>query len=413
MGYITVPEKKIPVSKNTDILVCGGGVAGFSAAIAAARMGAQVLLVERYGFLGGLATAALVITVPPMNNGFSREIRDRLTQLGAYGPMKYPAADVVALGIRMDAYDPEVFKHEMVAMLQEEKVGLLLHTYIVDAIVDDNILKGIIIENKGGRQAVLAKMTVDATGDADVIHFSKAPYTNDADGATPMTMMFNMTGVDSEKAIAQVGNWSHVHDLLRKSIENGEVKFDLGITMKGGGPGVSIENLVYPDEVNIWSGNLFGRSGIDPVDLTEAEIITREHAHVLAEWLRKHIRGFENARIELLSTQVGVRKTRQIKPGSLDSDGIVSKPYSNSTVALPYSSLVPQMVDNLLVAGRCVHAKEDRFGGVFRLIPPCLNTGQSAGLAAAMALDSGVTPAKVDVKRLQQNLIRAGQDLNT
>jgi len=411
MDYVTIPEKRIPVAKNTDLLVCGGGVAGFAAAIAAARMGAEVFLVERYGFLGGEATTSLVITVPPMNNGFNKEICDRLTKLGAYGPMRYPAADPMAQGIRMEAYDPEVFKHEMVAMLREENVGLLLHTYIVDAIVEGNVIKGIVIENKGGRQAILANVIVDATGDADVVHFAKAPYVNDAEGAIPMTMMFNMTGVDSDKAIGQIGNWSRVHDLLRESVERGEVEFDLGMTMKAGAPGVSIENLVYPDEVNIWSGNLFGRSGVDPEDLTEAEIITREHAYILAGWLKENIHGFENARIEMMSTQVGVRRSRQIKPRRLDSDGVVCKPYCNSTVTLTYSSLVPEVVDSLLVAGRCVHAKEDKFGGIFRLIPPCLNTGQAAGMAAAIALENGVTPAAVDVPTLQQDLIRAGQEL--
>lgn len=410
MAYITEAQKKTPVTHDVDILICGGGVAGFAAALSAARLGVKVFLVEKYGFLGGMAIAALVLTVPPLNNGICKEVAERLQKLNTYAPCKYPAADPINLGIRMFAYDPEILKHEMAGMLQEENVKLLLHTYIVDAIVEDNVIKGIIVQNKGGRQAILAKMVVDATGDADIAYFAKAPYL-DAGGEAPMTMMFNMVGVDSEKALAQIGNWSNIHELLRQSIDNGDVAFELGLTMRQGAPGVSIENLIYPDEVNIWGGNLFGKSGIKPDELTHAELVTREHAFILAGWLKKNIKGFENSRIEMLSTQVGVRKTRQIQPSELASDGIVCKPYSNATAALPYTSLLPQKIGNLVVAGRCVFAREDEFGGQFRLIPGCLATGQSAGTAAALALKKGIMPRQLDVSLLQKTLTEYGMAL--
>jgi hypothetical protein len=414
MIYITEQERQIPVTYDVDLLICGGGVAGWAAALSAARLGASVFLVERYGFLGGEAVSALVLTVPPLNNGICRELADRLQTLGAIRKCKYPAGEVAdwlergGLGHGMEAFDPEILKHEMVTMLQQKNVRMLLHTYVVDSIVEDNVLKGVIIENKGGRQAILAEMIVDATGDADVVHFAQAPY---LEGIAPMTMMFNMVGVNSEEALSEIGDWSNVPRLLAQAIDRKEVHFKLGTKLEEGAPGVSIENLVYPGEVNIWSGNLLNTSGIKPDELTEAEIITREHAHILANWLKKSIKGFENARIEMLSTQVGVRKSRQIKPAELVSDGTVCKPYATASAVLPYSSLVPQRVNNLLVAGRCVFAREDRYGGQFRLIPACLATGQSAGIAAALALARGITPAKLDVSLVQKTIVEHGQDL--
>ncbi|MBS1116209.1 MAG: hypothetical protein H6Q87_593, partial [candidate division NC10 bacterium] len=164
MSFIVEPERKIPVAADADVLVCGGGFAGVAAAVCAARNGARVLMVERYGFLGGLVTGGLVITTPPLDNGINREIADRLRQKRVYAPLQKPGAEMIAL--KMHAVDPEVVKHELIQMLREAGVELLLHTLIVGSVVEQGALKGVLIENKAGRQAILATMTVDATGDA-------------------------------------------------------------------------------------------------------------------------------------------------------------------------------------------------------------------------------------------------------
>ncbi len=416
MDWITEPEKKIPVTKEVDLLVCGGGVAGFAAAYCAARNGARVLLVERYGFLGGMATAGLVITTPPLNNGICLELADRLKSLGSYVPCRYRSDDLVKLEIDMHAFDPEIFKHLMVGMLQEQGVELLFHTYIVDSMVEESAIKGIIIENKGGRQAIRAKVVLDASGDADVVHFSGAPCVP-MDNKAPVTLMFNMVGVDIESALAHLENWSNVRKVVRQAIETGELTFDLGLEAKHAAPGVIVENLVYPDELNVWSGNFFRIDGTDPDDLTNAEIITRDHAMKLAQFLKRSVKGFEKSRIEYTATQVGVRKTRQIKPGQIkgasqDEAAIIAKPYATSKLAVPYHSLVPDSIEQLLVAGRCVHCQEDRYGGQLRLIPACLATGQAAGIAASLALAGDIPPRDVDVSGIQRAIREQGMDLS-
>ncbi|HEX78202.1 MAG TPA: FAD-dependent oxidoreductase [Dehalococcoidia bacterium] len=414
MQWITEPERQTPVIADVDLLVCGGGFAGVAAAVCAARNGARTLLLERYGFLGGLVTGALVVTTPPLDNGINIEIAQRLRDRAVYAPCRYPGEEVAYLNLH--AIDPEIVKYELVRMLRERGVELLLHTYIVESIVEEGGVKGVIVENKGGRQAILAKMVIDATGDADVAAFAKAPFRV---AKKPMTMMFNMVGVDSERALAQIGNWSNLKKFVKQAIDRGELSFDLGIYMEFGAPGVHAENLIYPDELNIWSGNLLGMDGVDPQQLTQAELITREHAMRLADFLKKNIQGFENSRIEYTATQVGVRATRQIVGEASPSmeevktkkfEDTVVKPYAKGEMRLPYGSLLPQNVENLLVAGRCISAEEEAMGQL-RLIPVCSATGQAAGVAAALALRQGVTPRQLDVSLLQRALSEQGMEL--
>jgi len=414
MEWIIEPERKTPVVADADLLVCGGGFAGVAAAVCAAQNGARVLLLEKYGFLGGLATAALVITTPPLDNGINAEIARRLKEKAVYAPCLHSGEEVGWLNMR--AIDPEIVKYEFFGMLQEQGVDILLHTYIAGAIVEGNVVKGVIMENKSGRQAILAKMVVDTTGDADVAAFAGAPFRL---VRKPMTMMFNMVGVDVDKALARLGNWGNLKKLVREAIDKGELPFDLGTSMEFGAPGVHAEKLVYDDEVNVWSGNLLGMNGIDPRDLTQAEIITREHVMRLATFLKKNLPGFERSRIEYTATQVGVRATRQIIGEASPSmeevktrkfDDTVVKPYAKGEMRLPYGSLLPQNVENLLVAGRCISAEEEAMGQL-RLIPVCSATGQAAGVAAALALRQGITPRQLDLRVLQKALTEQGMEL--
>ena len=207
--------------------------------------------------------------------------------------------------------------------------------------------------------------------------------------------------------------------MIKEGVEKGELQFDLGIYPEFGSPGVYAEQLVYTDEVNVWSGNLLGMNGVDPNDLTKAEIITREHAMRMANYLKRSAPGFDKARIEYTSTQVGVRATRQIEGESSPTmeevkdtvfEDTVVKPYSRRTMRLPYGSILPQNVENLLVAGRCISAEEEAMGQL-RLIPVCAATGQTAGTAIALALKEGVTPRELDIGLLQDVLMDQGMDL--
>ena len=414
MDWIVEPERKTPIIRNVDVLVCGGGFAGVAAAVCAARQGTRVLLLERYGFLGGLVTGGLVITTPPLDNGLNREIGERLRRKQVYAPLQKPGAEMIAL--RMHAIDPEVVKQELVDMLRGARVELLLHSLIVGTLVEEGVVKGVLIENKAGRQAIRAKMVVDATGDADVAAFARAPFRV---VKKPITMMFNMAGVDIDQVLARVGNWSNLKRLVTEAVARGDLKFELGTSLEWGTPGVHAECLLHPGEINVWSGNLRGVDALDPQQLTQAELITRDHVMRLVAYLKKHVPGFEGSWIELTSPILGVRATRQILGGispnmqevrNTKFPDTVAKPYSEDTIRLPYGTLLPQGVDNLLVAGRCISAEEEAMGQL-RLIPVCSSTGEAAGTAAALALRAGVAPAKLDITQLQKCLAEQGVGL--
>jgi hypothetical protein len=283
--------------------------------------------------------------------------------------------------------------------------------------VEGGAITGVVMETKAGRQAIRARMVVDATGDADLVASVGAPFHLIK---KPMTMMFNLVGVDVPRALAALGgSWGGVRRIVKEAVEAGRVQFDLSITRNFGAPGVSLEKLVHEGELNVWSGNLLDMDGTDPRDLTRAEVVTREHAMRLAEFLRSFVPGFERSRIEYTATQVGVRATRQIageaSPATAEVHGrifpdTVAKPYAGLPLRLPYGSLLPQGVENLLVAGRCISAAEEAMGQL-RLIPVCLATGQAAGTAAALALREKITPRKLPVQPLQQALAGQGVDL--
>jgi ribulose 1,5-bisphosphate synthetase/thiazole synthase len=414
MEWITEPKRKTHIVADVDLLVCGGGIAGVAAAICAARCGVKVMLLEKYGFLGGLVTTSLVITTPPLNNGINLEFGNRLKEKTVYTPCLH--SDELTKPLELHAIDPEILKYELFCMLNEADVEILLHTYIAGNIMEGNTVRGIIMESKAGRQAVKAKMVVDATGDADIAAFAGAPFSQ---VKKPMTMMFNMVGVDVDKALNALGNWGGIRKLVKEGVDKGELEFDLGLYPEFGAPGVYAEELVYKDEINVWSGNLMGMNGVDPKDLTQAEIITREHAMRMAAFLKRNAPGFEKARIEYTSTQVGVRATRQIVGEAVPTEDevhgrkfedTVVKPYARNQMRLPIGSLLPQKVENLLVAGRCISAAEEAMGRL-RLIPVCAATGQAAGTAAAMALKQGIAPRGLDPAMLQNDLMNQGMDL--
>jgi ribulose 1,5-bisphosphate synthetase/thiazole synthase len=413
MGHIVEPEKKIPIIADTDLLVCGGGFAGFAAAVAGAQSGARVLLVEKYGFLGGLCTAALVVTTPPLDNGINIQIARRLREMGGSAPIRRSKAEERILEISID---PEIIKYEFSRMLREWGVGILLHTYVVAVIMEANLIRGVIVESKSGRRAIRARVVVDATGDADISAFAGAPLRL---VKKPMTMMFNMIGVDTSKVLAEFGNYSGIKKLVRKAIDKGELVFDLSINPEFGAPGIYAEKLVYDGQLNVWSGNLLGMNGIDQHDLTQAEITTREHVLRLAAFLKKNAPGFEKSRIEYTANQVGVRATRQIigeatptmdEIGNRRFDDTIAKPYAKGEIRLPYGCILPQNIENLLVAGRCISAEEEALGKL-RLIPVCSATGQAAGTAAALALNRETSPRDIDVPLLQKILQEKGMKL--
>ncbi len=417
MKTLHEPARDIPVVAETDVLVCGGGVAGVAAACWASRLGARVAVLERYGFFGGLVTQSLVITTPPLNNGFGAEVAARLEADGNYGLVANQSTDYAAL--RFHAIEPEMLKYELGRMLLEADVRCLLHTYVVGSVVEDGVLRAVITESKAGRQAIFASVFVDATGDADVCAASGAAWAVPS-VPPPTTLMFNMVGVDTERVIAEIGNWSNLRSVVKRARDEGELEFDLGLTLDRGAPGVFAQDLVHPGELNVWSGNLQGVDGLDPADHTRAEFICREHAMRLARFLIGRVPGFEQARVEYTATLTGVRGTR-VAQGTLAPTmdemtatvypDTVCKPYLHTPLRVPYRSLLPHGVEGLLVAGRCLSADPDGIG-MLRLIPPCFATGHSAGVAAGLAVRRGCAPRALDIAELQEETSRSGMDLS-
>ncbi len=413
---VTEDARTIPVYGEFDVVVCGGGVAGVAAAACAARCGASVILLERYGYLGGLATGGLVITVPPLDNGFNGEVRLRLEEARTYQECANSGDDPSVDGLI--AVDPEILKFELLTLLLDSGARLLLHTAVVGSLTDDGRVTGVIVESKAGRSAIRAGVVIDTTGDGDLAAVAGAAFETDR-RPLPVTLMSTVVGVDTERALAQLGNWGRLRALVEAAVTAGDLEFDLEVHSKEWAPGVFAAELCYPGQINLWSGSMFGVDGIDPDDLTKAEIVTRQHTMKLVTFLRQKLDGFQAARLECTAAQVGVRGTRRIT--GLASPALkevfatpfpdtVAKPYVRRSMRIPYRSLVPRDVDGLLFAGRCLSAEADAMVQL-RLIPVCFATGQAAGTAAALAVRAGRAPRELDVALVQDNLQSQGMEL--
>ena len=429
------PSREIPVYAETDVLVIGGGPAGCAAAVAAARVGADVLLVERYGHLGGLSTGGLVIWIDRMTDwegkqviaGFAVDILDRLPRDAVRGApqnqwgSKDPQHNAY-WGQRLGSFrqtvtwspliDPEWLKLESVRMALEAGVKLCLHAWGVAAIVEGRQLKGVIFESKEGRQAIYAKSVVDATGDGDIFAQAGAAYHSDIDEKSmhhSVNVAWLWAGVDMERWIAfrtqQPDEYAKLTELGRNEL--GELDR----------PYVSWRN-----DVALFLGpRLTGYSAINVSDLTAVEIESRRWMVDLLRFYRAHMPGFADAWLMQTAPQIGVRHSRRLtgvqpvvredwQAGVLYPDEVGVSPSLSPTfasVSVPYGSLLPVELDGLLAPGR--HMASDAGSHTFlREIPQCWLTGQAAGAAAALAAASGVAPRDIDVARLQAELRKQG-----
>jgi hypothetical protein len=284
---------------------------------------------------------------------------------------------------------PEMLKWMGLKMLEETGVRMLCHTMAVGALVEDGVAQGIVVESKAGRGAVRAKVVVDCTGDADIAAFADAPFVKgDENGRMlDVTMMFMMLGVDVDR------------------FESEKPKMDPPRRM-----GVCATRL-RPGELNVWGGKMSEIDGTDPWDLTRCENELRKQVVEWVEWAKANRPGCESAHLALTSPQLGLRETRRIV-----GDYVMTKEdweaetefsdhigYAYEGKSVPYRSLVPQGVENLLVAGRCI-STDHKTQGPMRIIPPCMVTGHAAGEAAAQAVSEGTTPRALDVGRLQGRL---------
>ena len=453
----TVPLRKdVPVVTTVDVLVIGGGPAGIGAALGAARSGAKTALVERYGFLGGAATA---MAVGPFMTSFSLDtdqqiiggvfdelVRRMAKRQGAIHPKHVrdgsPESGFYIYGHdHVTPFDGEALKLEAADMMLEAGVTLFLHSDFLEPIMDGKRIAGGIVHNKSGFQAIGAQTVIDCTGDGDVAFRAGVPTAqgSSADGLTqPVTMFFRVGNVDDAAVEAHVA--AHPEQkgkLFRPLLDAARERGEFSIPTNRIGVYRSVQKGVW--RVN--TARLQGVDATNAAELTKAEVEGRRQVWELMAFFRKHLPGFENAVLLDSAPQIGVRETRRIVGEYvLSAEDLTAGRHFDDVIALasfaidihpakglgggvesalnagykaapvyeiPYRSLVPTVVDNLLVSGRCLSATHEALGAV-RVMPPCFAMGQAAGVAAALAVATGVPPRKVDVRRLQEMLVQQG-----
>lgn len=423
-------------------MVVGGGAAGCAAAVAAARNGASTVLLERYGHLGGMATGGLVLVIMPMSDGTAeqqisglcQEIVDRLDAMGAaihpdkkdlgssdsklISRWKRYAFSVVEGKIRLSAtVDPEALKCVLNDMVTEAGVKLLLHSLETWGIAQQNEVQGVICESKSGRQAVLGKVIIDATGDGDVFASVGAPFdgaTNPAMRSSHLALTFRMGNIDSTKYFSFRESEAQTYAKLMRELE------DLG--------GFTMYIKTTREDV-IWVNNFIpGLNPLNAADLTWLEVTGRKRSRITHQFLKEHVPGFENSFIMDTASQIGVRSSRRligehilterdIFSGTVFPDTIAVCPDFRHTVSpehphwhVPYRSLIPRQVDRLLVAGRCF-SSDPVANDLLAPIQFCIAMGQAAGTAAALAIKHGVAVRRLNYRLLHNSLVDQGVPL--
>lgn len=449
MTYVNY-QNRAAVAENSDVLVCGAGPAGIAAAIASSRLGAKTVLLERFGYVGGNATAGLV---GPFMTSFSLDgesqiikgIFDELVTAmeaagGALHPAKVRAGSpyagyYVAGHDHVTPFDPEVFKFVAMEMLEQAGVKTYLHTFVLDALAENGRVAGVVAAGKAGLQAFRAKITVDCTADGDVAAKSGVEMRQgrDADGLTqPMTLFFRVGNVDDASIDRYVRDHPQERGMLFSSlVEQARADGDFPIPRNKVG-------MYLTTQPGVWRVNttrLLKYDATDNADLTKAEIEGRRQVAALMKFFRAYLPGFEQAVLVDTAAMVGVRESRRIVGRYvLTLDDLIAGRHFADVVALcsypvdihsptgsdggmrhdiktadvyelPYGILVPEKVDGLLVAGRCVSASHEALGAI-RIMPPAFATGQAAGTAAALCARGGCEPRSVDVGRLQGELLR-------
>jgi hypothetical protein len=414
---------------DADVLVCGGGVAGTMAAVAAARHGARVLLVERYGFLGGNATAGAVAQFNSWQTaagrrvvaGLASEVVDRLRRYGAAGEHH---TFVMSTGHKMDRveYAPEVLKLVLDDMIVEAGVQPLLHTTLLDVAREGARVASVRLLTKGGVLTVRPRVLVDASGDMDALRQAGAQFLSLEEGEDlqPATMMFRFGPIDFERFDAL--SKSELASLARSGFEQGALAR------------AALHAARDPYTQDGWFNiSRLGIDATDPLALGRAEIEGRRQAWRAAQYLRSHVPGCEGGRLLAFGTQVGVRETRRVagdhvlsaeellQPVDFD-DAIAAGAYpidihpaaggglhysalgEEHAYQIPYRSIVPSGLDNVLVAGRGLSATHEALAAI-RVMTISMAVGQAAGTAAAMVANQALANVRdVSIAQLRRTL---------
>ena len=443
---------------QADVVVIGGGPSGMCAAIAAAREGVQVILVEQAGFSGGMATRGLV--GPFMTcydakgetmiiRGLFEEIVNRMVERGfAIHPSEVHGGTAFTSWIKIGhehvtPFEPEGLKLIMDEMLTEAGVKVLYHTDFLRPIMENDAIVGVLVSSKRGMEIIRGTVVIDCTGDGDVACRCGVPYemgNEELNLMQPATMFFQISNVDHEAVEADIQanidnfyrkdgvNYRSLHWRVTQARENGD--WDLKRVSIG------LFRMPKPDEWCVNTSRIMGVDSTDNESLTDAEMEGRRQAQTIFRFLQKYVPGCENARIKSTASYIGIRESRHIRgdyrltaedlldskvpedsillaANSVDVHGRFG-PTSNEYVPIkgdyygvPYRSLLPIGVEQLLLAGRCVSA-DSTAAGAIRVMPPCMGMGQAAGTAAALAVKEGCTVRQVDALKLRKILKERG-----
>ena len=447
-------QKNIPSDISCDVLVIGGGPAGLCAAIASARHGANTLLIEQQGFCGGMATAGLV--APFMTcydsggdtmliRGLFEEIVQRLVAVGgAIHPSEVEASTAFTSYIQVGHIHVTPFKAEALKlladqMLTEAGVRVMYHTSFVDAEVENDKIKRVVVSCKEGLRAITPRVVVDCSGDADCAAAAGVDYVmgNGSGRIQPATMFFRICNVDTSKVDADIYenrdnfyrkdgvNYRSLHWWVEKARQAGDWTLDR--------VSIGLFRGVDPDEFSINTSRVMGIDGTKSESLTRGEMEGRWQVKHIFDFLVKYVPGCENARLIQSGSTLGIRETRHIcglktlvvddilecrvpedsimlAANSVDVHGRFG-PKSNEYIAIPagkcygipYGTMVPKNLSNLLVGGRPISAESDAAGAI-RVMPPCMGIGQAAGTAAALALSDNCDVRRLDVSKLRAQL---------
>ena len=435
---ISYPKKDIPVKSRADVVVAGGGPSGFAAAVCAARRGLSVILIERYGFLGGMATAGAVGTVCGLYlhhpdriehiiEGFAKEVTDALVSTGgAFGPF-------IRDGFTALLYNPWCVKRLADEWVdREERITLMLHSRVADVVMNDGAVTALVVASPEGLFAVTGDIFVDATGDAVVALASGAETVkgDEKGGVMTPTMMFFCQGMDIV-AYQQEG-MALLNERIKKALE--EKTYPLTV-----GQGLVIPTF-RPGEamVKISSLSHEGRAldGSVVTDISRAERMGREGAETAMEFLKNEVPGFADAFLSDTAVQVGIRETRRIVGEYvLTKDDVLSGRRFDDAVCLsswplelwdegaleprlifleegsyygiPYRCMLPKGISNLLVTGRTISTDHDALASS-RVMGPCMAEGQAAAVAAECAIRNRSSLIDVDTQEIRSKLIADG-----
>ncbi len=443
MSPITEPARSLPVYGEFDVVVIGGGPAGLAASVSAARHGARTLLVERYGFLGGMGTAGGVTNFAGLygrKNGEMRQVvhgvvDDLLERIDALGGLNQPQDGMLGR-IRVRSYDVSAYKCAADQLLLSSGVQLLFHAWAAAVVMDGPSIAALVVETKSGRQAIRAQRFIDCSGDADVAHFAGVPFElGDGHGSALFpTTMFRVGHVDAPRALAAVGEFSAINKLM----EDSELRNPGGYRFPR--KGAILRPNKNPAE---WRANVtqirnaagMAMDATDARQLSEGELEGRRQITEYFRFLKNEVPGFEESAIVDIAPQVGIRETRRMCgdyalsgedilssarfddviginawPMEMHVDGAISWGFPRDEQRayndLPWRMLTNSSVPNLLVAGRCASMTHEGQSAA-RASGGCFVMGQAAGTAAAL-LAAGQVFADLDIALLQRQLAQDG-----